>query len=74
MSTDMDPMHTMFKFCDKTTDYTLSKTALIRLRIGRIPRSASVCARGHSGKAGHAMEVIFRGSTSFGSYIHKRLT
>lgn len=50
---------------------TLLRTALILLRIGRIPRSASACAKGHSGKAGHAMEVKFRGSTSFGSYIHE---
>lgn len=53
---------------------TLSKTALIRLSIGRIPRSASVCARGHRGKAGHAIEVMFRRSTSFGSYIHEYTT
>jgi hypothetical protein len=39
--------------------------------MGKIPRSASVCAKGHSGKAGHAMAVKFRGSTSFGSYIHE---
>jgi hypothetical protein len=53
---------------------TLSKTALIRLRMGRIPRSASVCARGHRGKAGHAMEVMFKRSTSFGSYRHETQT
>jgi len=51
----------------------LLKTVLIRLRMGKIPRSASVCAKGHSGKAGHAMEVKFRGSTSCGSYIHGQL-
>lgn len=31
-----------------------------------IPRSASVIARGHKGKAGHAIAVMLRGSTNLG--------
>jgi len=45
---------------------TLSKTARIRLRMLGIPRSASVIASGHNGKAGHAIAVKLRGSTNLG--------
>jgi len=31
-----------------------------------IPRSASVIASGHNGKAGHAIAVMLRGSTNLG--------
>uniref|UniRef100_A0A3Q7IY81 Uncharacterized protein n=1 Tax=Solanum lycopersicum TaxID=4081 RepID=A0A3Q7IY81_SOLLC len=36
-----------------------------------IPRSASVIARGQSGKAGHAIAVRLRGSTNLGSVPQK---
>lgn len=46
---------------------TFSNTARIRLRMSGIPRSASVIARGQSGKAGHAIAVMLSGSTYLGS-------
>ena len=48
--------------------HTFSNTALIRLRMPGIPRSASVIANGHIGKAGHAIAVKLRGSTYLGSW------
>lgn len=47
--------------------------ARIRLRIFGIPRSASVIARGHNGKAGHAIAVTLRGSTYLGCYSQKNM-
>lgn len=48
------------------SDFTFSNTARILFKMSGIPRSASVIAKGHNGKAGHAIDVKLRGSTYLG--------